>query len=162
MRRRPLAALRRDGELPRRPGRGERRSSGSSGISSLANGFQRAGYTILTPLPGTELFRKLSPSLEGQPWFKYDMHHVLWEPRLGARRFFELYAETWRRSILNTSGEKSWLDWMRQVRPSQIPYLTRVLARTQRMMRADAYLAEHEHGIRAKQIQAFPDQALSA
>ncbi len=105
--------------------------------------FQRAGYTILTPLPGTDLYRKSAPLLEGQPWFKYDMHHVLWEPRLGARRFFELYAETWRRSILNTSGEKSWIEWMRQVRPSQIPYLTRVLWRTQRMMSAEAYLREH-------------------
>lgn len=108
-----------------------------------ANGFQRAGYTILTPLPGTELFEKCRPLLSGQPWFKYDMHHVLWEPRLGAERFFELYAETWRRSILNTAGEKGWLDWMRQVKPSQIPYLTRVLHRTQRMMKAGAYLREH-------------------
>ena len=108
------------------------------------NGFQRAGYTILTPLPGTDLFQKLAPILEGQPWFKYDMHHVLWEPRLGAKRFFELYAETWRRSILNTSGEKHWIDWMRQIKPSQIPYLTRVLLRTQRMMKASAYLKEHE------------------
>jgi radical SAM superfamily enzyme YgiQ (UPF0313 family) len=108
------------------------------------HGFQRAGYTILTPLPGTELFQKLAPILENQPWFKYDMHHVLWEPRLGAKRFFELYAETWRRSILNTSGEKSWLEWMRQVRPGQIPYLTRVLLRTQRMMKAQEYLREHE------------------
>ena len=72
------------------------------------------------------------------------MHHVLWEPRLGAKRFFELYAETWRRSILNTSGQKRWIDWMRQVRPAQIPYLTGVLRRTQRMMKAEAYLAEHE------------------
>ena len=72
-----------------------------------AHGFQRAGYTILTPLPGTELFQKLAPVLEGQPWFKYDMHHVLWEPRLGAKRFFEMYAETWRRSILNTSRREA-------------------------------------------------------
>jgi hypothetical protein len=71
------------------------------------------------------------------------MHHVLWEPRLGAKRFFELYAETWRRSVLNTSGDKRWWDWMRQVRPAQIPYLARVLWRTQRMMRPDAYLREH-------------------
>jgi hypothetical protein len=98
----------------------------------------------LTPLPGTELFQKLSPILEGQPWFKYDMHHVLWEPRLGAKRFFELYAETWRRSILNMSGEKRWSEWMRQIRPSQVPYLTRVLLRTQRMMKARSYLREHE------------------
>jgi len=107
------------------------------------HGFERAGYTILTPLPGTDLFRELADVLSGQPWFKFDMHHVLWEPRLGARRFFELYAETWRRSILNTAGEKSWSDWMRQIRFTQIPYLTRVLRRTQRMMRSEAYLAEH-------------------
>ena len=106
--------------------------------------FQRAGYTILTPLPGTELHKKFAPALEGQPWFKYDMHHVLWEPRLGAKRFFELYAETWRRSILNLGGEKKWSDWMRQVRPREIPYLTRVLLRTQRMMNAHAYLKEHD------------------
>jgi radical SAM superfamily enzyme YgiQ (UPF0313 family) len=107
-------------------------------------GFEKAGYTILTPLPGTELYQRLAPRLAGQPWYKFDMHHVLWEPRLGARRFFELYAETWRRSILNTSGQKRWIDWMRQVRPAQIPYLTGVLRRTQRMMKAEAYLAEHE------------------
>jgi radical SAM superfamily enzyme YgiQ (UPF0313 family) len=125
-----------------------------------ANGFQRAGYTILTPLPGTELFQKLAPILEGQPWFKYDMHHVLWEPRLGARRFFELYAETWRRSILNTAGEKRWIDWMRQVRPSQIPYLTRVLRRTQRMMKASEYLKEHE--ATRGELSAAPAEALEA
>jgi radical SAM superfamily enzyme YgiQ (UPF0313 family) len=124
------------------------------------HGFQRAGYTILTPLPGTELYQKLAPILEGQPWFKYDMHHVLWEPRLGARRFFEMYAETWRRSILNTSGRKGWLDWMRQVRPSQIPYLTRVLMRTQRMMKAQAYLDEHEASL--GEATAVPSEALEA
>ena len=108
------------------------------------HGLRRAGFTILTPLPGTEFFARLAPRLAGQPWFKYDMHHLLWEPRLGAKRFFELYAETWRRSILNASGEKKWLDWMRQVRPAKIPYLTSVLWRTQRMMKPEAYLREYE------------------
>jgi hopanoid C-3 methylase len=126
------------------------------------HGFERAGYTILTPLPGTELHQKLAPALEGQPWFKYDMHHVLWEPRLGARRFFELYAETWRRSILNTAGDKSWLDWMRQIRPTQIPYLTRVLARTQRMMKAHAYLKEHQAAQDVAPLRSAPSQALPA
>ncbi|MFY9552008.1 MAG: radical SAM protein, partial [Thermoanaerobaculia bacterium] len=124
------------------------------------HGFQRAGYTILTPLPGTELFQKLSPILQGQPWFKYDMHHVLWEPRLGAKRFFELYAETWRRSILNISGEKRWIDWMRQIKPSEIPYLTRVLMRSQRMMKAQAYLQEHEAAQRTNPV--APAHALEA
>ncbi len=123
-------------------------------------GFQRAGYTILTPLPGTDPFQRLAPILQGQPWFKYDMHHLLYEPRLGAKRFFELYAETWRRSILNTSGEKKWIDWMRQIRPGQIPYLTRVLLRTQRMMKAEAYLREH-HASQAAQLE-IPSEAAPA
>jgi hypothetical protein len=103
-----------------------------------------AGYTILPPLPGTKLFEQMRPLLEGQPWFKYDMHHVLWEPRLGAARFFELYCETWRRSILNLGGKKSWRDWARQVRARDLPLLTRMLLRTQGMMRPEAYLREHE------------------
>jgi radical SAM superfamily enzyme YgiQ (UPF0313 family) len=109
-----------------------------------AQGLRRTGYTILTPLPGTEFFARTRERVAGQAWYKYDMHHLLWEPRLGARRFFELYAETWRRTVLNTSGQKTWLDWMRQVRPSQIPYMARVLWRTQRLMQPRAYLREHE------------------
>ena len=106
--------------------------------------LERAGYTILTPLPGTELYRQKAAVLRGQAWFKFDMHHALWEPLLGPRRFFELYAETWRRSILNLGGQKRWRDWAVQVRARQLPYLTRVLLRTQRMMRASAYISEHE------------------
>jgi radical SAM superfamily enzyme YgiQ (UPF0313 family) len=107
------------------------------------HGLQRAGYTVLTPLPGTEYFESVRHRIVGQPWRKFDMHHVLWEPKVGARRFFELYAETWRRSILNTAGDKKWTDWMKQVRPAQIPYLLRILWRTQAMMKPEAYLREH-------------------
>jgi len=115
-----------------------------------------AGCTILTPLPGTELYEELRPVLDGQPWFKYDMHHLLWEPRLGAERFFELYAETWRRSILNLGGDKSIVSWMRQVKPFQSAYIVRALLRTQRMMKASAYLAEHRAACRAREILPVP------
>jgi hypothetical protein len=81
--------------------------------------------------------------LRAVKWAHYDMHHLLWEPRLGAQRFFELYCETWRRSILNLRGRKSWRDWARQVRLGDLPFLTRMLVRTQRMMRPESYLTEH-------------------
>jgi len=103
----------------------------------------RAGFTILTPLPGTSFFDELRPRLRAVRWSQYDMHHVLWEPRLGAKRFFELYCETWRRSILNLSGNKSWRDWARQVSAREVPTLMRMLLRTQRMMHPEAYLREH-------------------
>lgn len=104
--------------------------------------LRRAGYTILTPLPGTPHFEKLKDRVRGQPWWKYDMHHLLWEPRLGARRFFELFAETWRRSVLNLGGDARALDWVKRVRPREAFDLARVLVRTQRMMHARSYLAE--------------------
>jgi len=105
-----------------------------------AHGLQRSGFTLLTPLPGTDSYRDNASRLEGLPWADFDMHHLLWEPRLGAKRFCELYAETWRRSILNTSGDKKLTDWLRQVRPLQIPYMIKVLRRTQAMMRPETYL----------------------
>jgi hopanoid C-3 methylase len=106
-------------------------------------GLQRAGFTILTPLPGTDFYRENRSRIPDQPWSNFDMHHLLWEPRIGAQRFLELYAETWRRSILNTSGDKRLIDWICQVRPSQIPYIARVLWRTQRMMKPAEYLREY-------------------
>ena len=109
-----------------------------------AHGLHRAGFTILTPLPGTAYFDEMLPRLRAVRWAQFDMHHLLWEPQLGAARFFELYCETWRRSILNLGGHKSWRDWARQVRARDLPLLTRMLIRTQRMMRPDACLAEHE------------------
>ena len=103
--------------------------------------------------------RRVKPQVEGQPWFKFDTHHLLWEPRLGPERFFELYAETWRRSILNLRGSKSLLSWMRQVRPTQMPYIARVLLRTQRMMRAGAYLDEHRAACRVKELRQRETEA---
>lgn len=107
-------------------------------------GLQRAGFTILTPLPGTEYYQRVAYRTAGQPWANFDMHHLLWEPKLSPRRFFELYAETWRRSILNTAGDKGIMDWVRQVRPSQIPYIIKVLLRTQTMMKPAEYLKEYQ------------------
>jgi hypothetical protein len=106
----------------------------------------RAGFTILTPLPGTAYFTQMQARLRAVKWAQYDMHHLLWEPRLGAERFFELYCETWHRSILNLKGHKTWGDWARQVRLRDLPFLTRMLLRTQHMMRPAAYLAEHRLG----------------
>ncbi len=82
------------------------------------------------------------------------MHHALWEPALGAQRFFELYCETWRRSVLNLGGRKSVWQWMREVNLRNAPFLLRALFRTQRMMQPKHYLAEHHL--------ATPDRAVTA
>jgi radical SAM superfamily enzyme YgiQ (UPF0313 family) len=104
----------------------------------------QAGFTILTPLPGTSYFEEMRSRVASRPWAHFDMHHLLWEPALGPERFFELYCETWRRSVLNLKGRKSVWQWMREVDPRNLLFLLRALRRTQRMMSPDHYVAEYD------------------
>jgi len=102
----------------------------------------RVGFTILTPLPGTRYFERMKSRLEVLDFNHYDLHHLLWQPRLPVKRFFELYCETWRRSVLNLQGQKKWWSWLPQVRLRDIPRLYRILTRTQRLMDPEHYLAQ--------------------
>jgi len=104
----------------------------------------QAGFTILTPLPGTAYFEEMRPRVRARRWAHFDMHHLLWEPALGPERFFELYCETWRRSVLNLRGRKSLWRWMREADPRNIVFLLRALTRSQRMMDPAHYLAEYD------------------
>lgn len=104
--------------------------------------LHRVGFTILTPLPGTYYFEQVKNQLTVLDWNQYDLHHLLWPPRLPVDRFFELYCETWRRSVLNLAGKKKWWNWLRSVSPLQIPRLARILWRTQKLMDPKAYLDE--------------------
>ena len=78
---------------------------------------------------------RLAPAIPGS---EADFGSLMAQAPNSTSRFFELYAETWRRSILNLRGEKRWRDWAAQIRPTQIPYLARVLHRTQRSYQAPA------------------------
>jgi radical SAM superfamily enzyme YgiQ (UPF0313 family) len=106
-------------------------------------GLERSGYTVLTPLPGTPFFDQMRARIQEHDWSRYDMHHVLWEPRLGRRRFFELFTQTWRKNVLNpTHSRQKWLRWLRGLTFAQAWQLARVVYRTRRLLDADAYLGE--------------------
>jgi hopanoid C-3 methylase len=102
----------------------------------------RVGFTILTPLPGTYYFEQSKKKIDVFDWSQYDLHHLLWQPRLPVERFWELYCESWRRSVLNIAGKKKWWQWLKQVRLRDIPRLAQILARTQTLMDPQAYLKE--------------------
>jgi radical SAM superfamily enzyme YgiQ (UPF0313 family) len=104
----------------------------------------QAGFTILTPLPGTAYFEEMRPQLRARKWAHFDMHHLLWEPALGPERFFELYCETWRRSVLNLRGRKKLTQWLREVEWRNLPFLLKALRRTQRMMDPQHYMHEYD------------------
>jgi radical SAM superfamily enzyme YgiQ (UPF0313 family) len=104
----------------------------------------QAGFTILTPLPGTAYFEEMRSRLRARRWGHFDMHHLLWEPALGPERFFELYCETWRRSVLNLKGRKGLMQWMREVDLANAFFLIKALRRTQKLMDAAHYLHEYD------------------
>jgi len=105
--------------------------------------LHQAGFTILTPLPGTAYFEEMRGRIGARTWAHFDMHHLLWEPALDPRRFFELYCETWRRSVLNLRGRKSMWQWLQEVKLRDAIFLMRALTRTQRMMDPEHYLSEY-------------------
>lgn len=105
--------------------------------------LNRSGFTVLTPLPGTPLFDRVRERIVETDWSRWDMHHLLWEPRLGKRRFFELFAESWRRNVLSPRySTRKWWRWARELGPQGLVNLGRVLWRTQRMLNVDAYMNE--------------------
>ncbi len=116
----------------------------------------QAGFTILTPLPGTAYFEEMKARLRATRWAHFDMHHLLWEPALGARRFFELYCETWRRSALNLKGRKRLDQWLREVEWRNALFLLRALRRTQRLMDVEHYLREYDLAPSAHALLARP------
>ena len=104
----------------------------------------RVGFTILTPLPGTYFFDEKKDDIMVFDWNQYDMHHLLWKPRLPLKRFWELYCETWRRTVLNLSGSKKWWNWCGTVNPLRIPRLAHILYRTQKLMNPKAYMNDSQ------------------
>ena len=114
----------------------------------------QAGFTILTPLPGTAYFESMREKLRARRWSHFDMHHLLWEPALGPERFFALYCETWRRSVLNLRGRKKIWQWLREVDPRNALFLMRALRRTQHLMSPPHYLKEYDLAPAAESVAA--------
>lgn len=105
--------------------------------------LNRAGFTVLTPLPGTPLFDAMRDRIVEPDWSRWDMHHLLWEPRLGRRRFFELFVASWKRNVLSPRySTQKWWRWARELGPRQVVTFARVIAQTQRMLRVEAYMKE--------------------
>ena len=105
--------------------------------------LNRAGFTVLTPLPGTPLFDSMRDQLTETDWSKWDMHHLLVEPRLGRQRFFELFVKSWKRNVLSAGySTTKWWKWARELEPKQLLLFARVMLQTQRMLSVRAYVKE--------------------
>ena len=110
------------------------RTSSGCGRSSSGTSCSRPASRSSRRCRAPRTSRRCARGSRARPWAQFDMHHLLWEPALGPERFFELYCETWRRSVLNLRGRKSVWQWMREVDPRNAAVPAAALRRTQRMM----------------------------
>jgi radical SAM superfamily enzyme YgiQ (UPF0313 family) len=105
--------------------------------------LDRVGFTVLTPLPSTRLWNDAHHRLVERDFGRWDMHHVLWEPRLGRRRFYELMVESWKHNVLaSRHAPRRWLSWFRGLGPRDALALAGVLWRTQRLLSVKAHLSD--------------------
>ena len=102
----------------------------------------RSGFTILRRCP-ERLLRRVAGAHRAARMGAVRHAHLLWNPKLGPERFFELYCETWRRSVLNLKGQKKWWQWLRHTQPRHWAFTLKALRRTQLLMNPSHYLGEH-------------------
>ncbi len=60
------------------------------------NGMYNSGFSVLTPLPGTDLWDEVKDSITTHDWELYDIVHAVTPTKLPLRDFYEEYANLWR------------------------------------------------------------------
>jgi radical SAM superfamily enzyme YgiQ (UPF0313 family) len=76
-------------------------------------GAYNSGFSVLTPLPGTDLWDDVKPELQTEDWELYDIAHTVLPTRLPLDEFYRQYAGLWQHALdvrYEHKGRlKSWL-----------------------------------------------------
>lgn len=59
-------------------------------------GAYNSGFSVLTPLPGTDLWETASQQVTTHDWEMYDIIHTVLPTKLSLREFYEEYSSLWR------------------------------------------------------------------
>ncbi|MEM2936857.1 MAG: radical SAM protein, partial [Candidatus Bathyarchaeia archaeon] len=100
-------------------------------------------FSILTPLPGTELFQRMKAHLTTHDPRFFDIAHVVLPTRLNLREFYEEFCRLYRKSYSAPSLiREGILCLMRHI--NSLPDLMRMLYNAYRLTRPIFYLRLHE------------------
>src|SRR5262249_43311523 len=107
-------------------------------VRALKVGFPQ--FTVMTPLPGTEIFPRQRELLTQRQHHLYDLAHPVVPTRLPLEKFYDQMARLYRESTLSLSDVK------RMIRSGQFPVSALERARNvlQAMTDPAYYLAGHE------------------
>jgi len=62
-------------------------------------GTYNSGFSVLTPLPGTDLWREVESKIEADNWELFDIVHTVLPTRLSREEFYTEYARLWAWSL---------------------------------------------------------------
>jgi radical SAM superfamily enzyme YgiQ (UPF0313 family) len=103
--------------------------------------------TILTPLPGTELFRRFKENLTTQNLELFDLVHAVLPTRLSLAEFYREFCELYKIGYLHAGlGWEGLAAWIRRL--SSFPQLCKMVRSALVMGNETYYLAGHKEGLR--------------
>jgi radical SAM superfamily enzyme YgiQ (UPF0313 family) len=107
-------------------------------VKQLKVGFPQ--FTVMTPLPGTEIFPQQYPKLTQTQHHLYDLAHPVVPTKLPLEKFYEQMARLYRETTMSLSDVK------RMIRSGQFPIdaLQRAKNVLQHMTNPASYLAGHD------------------
>lgn len=73
-----------------------------------AHPLLNAGFTMLTPLPGTTLFDELESQLTTHAWERFDLYHLVTPSKLPAEQFYAEFAGLWRTAAESAPRRRRW------------------------------------------------------
>ena len=110
----------------------------------------QAGFTILTPLPGTAYFDEMRPQLRARDGLTSTCTICSGSPRWDRNASSSCTARPGAARCSTCGGARACGSWLREVEPRNAVFLLRALRRTQRMMDPAHYLAEYDLGTTAE------------
>jgi radical SAM superfamily enzyme YgiQ (UPF0313 family) len=62
-------------------------------------GAYNSGFSVLTPLPGTDLWDEVEPSIQTRDWELFDIAHTVLPTKLPLDEFYSEYAGLWKHAV---------------------------------------------------------------
>ena len=114
-------------------------------------GSYSSGFSVLTPLPGTDLWDEVEDQVTTTDWRLFDLEHAVLPTRLPLERFYAEYAELWRHTYDLRCREKGYmkthLGMVAAVAAGKVSFsaVRRGMMIGKHMGHPERYLAAHRH-----------------
>ncbi|HLE24268.1 MAG TPA: radical SAM protein [Thermodesulfobacteriota bacterium] len=113
---------------------------------AIVNNLIAPTYTILTPLPGTEVYDERKHELTTKNYLMYDLLHTVLPTRLPLERFYEKFAELYHSGHSTTKiGPRYFIRILKNLKRKNVGIAIKVYQLMQMMRDPNLYLEAHKY-----------------